>query len=78
MGKNYRRSTSVRHKGTMHKPYSASSNGGPVAYLPTYRHRPLEAGYHEIPLQGSEARIVVCAGPDSHFLAITVGQQKSR
>ncbi len=62
----------------MHRPYSASSNGGPVAYLPTYHHRPLEVGYHEIPLQSSEARIVVCAGPDSHFLAITVGQQKSR
>ena len=62
----------------MRKPYTASINGGPGDYFPTYHHRPLEAGYHEIPIHGSEVRVVVCAGPDSHFLKISVGQQKPR
>lgn len=80
MSNNYRRSTPASYKGgrMIRKPYTALSYSGPVEYLPTCRHRPLEAGYHEIPIHGSEARVVVCAGPDGNFLTITVGQQKPR
>lgn len=80
MNNNYRRLASTCHQDDrmMRKPYTAPNSSEPVDYLPTHRHRPLEAGYHEIPIHGPEAWVVVCASPDGHFLKITVGQQKPR
>lgn len=58
----------------MSKPYVAPNYDDPVEYLtlPTYRHKPLEIGYHEIPIHGSEVRVVVNTGQDGHFLTITI------
>ncbi|MGS1094834.1 hypothetical protein ACVCNR_09635 [Aquamicrobium terrae] len=78
MSNNHRRSAPARRKGgrMMRKSHTAPINGNPADYLPTYHHSPLEAGYHEIPIYGPEAWVVVCAGSDGHFLKITVGQRK--
>lgn len=63
----------------MRKPGSPPNYDDPVEYLtlPTYRHAPLQAGYHEIPVSGLEARVVVITGPDGPFLQITVGRWRA-
>lgn len=51
----------------------------PVEYLTisTYRHAPLQAGYHEIPIRGLEVAVVVNTGSHGPFLQITVGRWRA-
>ena len=73
MNKNYKPNADIHQDSRAErKTHSAPSYEPQVRTLPTYYHKPLEAGYHEIPIHGAEARVVVNAGPTGHFLTITV------